>query len=127
MIPEHHAILIEVPGITWTRKEDPETGILVAICQPLKLAAWGSTEDDLADCKGKVMTLFLSYLADQDILESFMEEHGFPVRVCSITPLPHRKHLAAKPNKARRKARAQRATKADRQPVYVRSSEHAYV
>ncbi|MDE2761594.1 MAG: hypothetical protein OXK74_02250 [Gemmatimonadota bacterium] len=127
-----HPVLIGIPEpIPWERRQDPDSDAFVAVCQPFRLAAWGSTEDEMEDCKGKVMTLLLAYLSERGVMESFMAERGFSVEVVPIVPLPDRKHLTTKPKKARRKAssgrRRQQPAKADRRQVYVRSLTHAYV
>ena len=128
---EGHPVVIGIPQpIPWEKKQDPGSGISVATCRPLNLIAWGGTENEMEDCKGKVMTLLLAYLSEQGILESFMRERGFPVEIIPIMPLPDRKNLTAKPKKARRKAAPRlkgRRPKADRGQVYVRSLNHAYV
>ena len=130
MNTEDYPVLIGIPEpIPWKRKQDPDTGIFMAVCERLNLAAWGSTEDELEDCKGKAIRLSLAYLLEQGILESFMRGRGFSVEIIPIMPLPDRRHLTVKPKAARRKAtpRHQGRPKADRQQVYVRSLNHAYI
>ena len=123
--PEGPPIFVSIPDpIPWERRQDPDTGTFVAVCQRLNLAAWGSTEEELKDCQGKALTLLIGYLLERGVLESFMAERGVSVEAIPIMPVPQQ---LAKPKKAQRSRRKKRGRKAGRRQVYVRSPNHAYV
>jgi len=72
---------------TWAVRKDPESGILVAECSPLRLVAWGYTQEQLMDCAEEALDLLFSHLAKHNELVPFMEQRGFSVTTYPIAPV----------------------------------------